>query len=81
MSSQDIPEENVPAERASDDHAGHGHGPVAVADEQNPFADPGLPPHEHRIQDIDERAARRSERLVAMLFVLSMVAAVGFIAT
>ncbi|MFE6740175.1 Rieske 2Fe-2S domain-containing protein [Streptomyces tubercidicus] len=46
----------------------------------NPFADPGLPPHEHRAQDIDERAAQRSERTVAMLFVVSMIATVGFIA-
>ncbi|MFD7709082.1 Rieske 2Fe-2S domain-containing protein [Streptomyces sp. NPDC059785] len=75
MSSQDIPEENVPAERDA------AHGAVGVADEQNPFADPGLPPHEHRIQDIDERAARRSERVVAMLFALSMLATVGFIAS
>jgi ubiquinol-cytochrome c reductase iron-sulfur subunit len=44
------------------------------------FADPGLPPHEHRIQDIDERAAKRSERTVAFLFILSMLATIGFIA-
>lgn len=75
MSSQDIPEENLPVEQ---DHA---QGAVGVADEKNPFADPGLPPHEHRIQDIDERAARRSERTVAMMFVLSMLATVGFIAS
>ncbi|WP_030020852.1 ubiquinol-cytochrome c reductase iron-sulfur subunit, partial [Streptomyces monomycini] len=36
--------------------------------------------HEHRIQDIDERAAKRSERAVAFLFTLSMLATVGFIA-
>lgn len=75
MSSQDIPEENLPSEQ---DHAA---GAVTVADEKNPFADPGLPPHEHRIQDIDERAAKRSERTVAMLFTLSMLATVGFIAS
>ncbi|MFE4551231.1 Rieske 2Fe-2S domain-containing protein [Streptomyces sp. NPDC056785] len=77
MSSQDIPEENLPAEQAD----AHGHGAVAVANEDNPFADPGLPPHEHRIQDIDERAAKRSERVVAMLFTLSMLATVAFIAS
>ncbi|MBA4860190.1 Rieske (2Fe-2S) protein [Streptomyces sp. PSKA54] len=74
MSSQDIPEENLPT--AQDEH-----GAVALADEENPFADPGLPPHEHRIQDIDERAAKRSERTVALLFTLSMVATIGFIAS
>ncbi|MCT9077825.1 ubiquinol-cytochrome c reductase iron-sulfur subunit [Streptomyces fulvoviolaceus] len=74
MSSQDIPEENLPAEQDA-------HGAVGVADEKDPFADPGLPPHEHRVQDIDERAARRSERTVAMLFTVSMLATVGFIAS
>ncbi|MFJ3227690.1 Rieske 2Fe-2S domain-containing protein [Streptomyces sp. NPDC086783] len=77
MSSQDIPEENLPAERATDEH----NAAVGIADEQNPFADPGLPPHEHRVQDIDERAAKRSERVVAMLFTLSMLATIGFIAS
>ncbi|MES5823076.1 Rieske 2Fe-2S domain-containing protein [Streptomyces sp. RG80] len=72
MSSQDIPEENLPAEQDA-------HGAVGVADDKNPFADPGLPPHEHRVQDIDEQAARRSERTVALLFTLSMVATVAFI--
>lgn len=74
MSSQDIPEENLPAEQGA-------HGAVGVADEQHPFADPGLPPHEHRVQDIDERAARRSERTVAMLFTVSMLSTIGFIAS
>ncbi|MEW2490205.1 Rieske 2Fe-2S domain-containing protein [Streptomyces sp. NPDC048411] len=73
MSSQEIPEENLPAEQ------GTAHTAVEVADD--PFADPGLPAHRPRIQDIDERAARRSERTVALLFLLSMVATVGFIAS
>ncbi|MCX4535588.1 Rieske (2Fe-2S) protein [Streptomyces sp. NBC_00841] len=73
MSSQEIPEENLPAEQ------GTAHTAVGVADD--PFADPGLPAHKPRIQDIDERAAKRSERTVALLFVLSMVATVGFIAS
>ncbi|MBB1253706.1 cytochrome bc1 complex Rieske iron-sulfur subunit [Streptomyces alkaliterrae] len=47
--------------------------------EKNPFADPGLPHHEPRIQDIDERAAKRSERVVALFFTISMLATVAFI--
>ncbi|MEU2793458.1 Rieske 2Fe-2S domain-containing protein [Streptomyces sp. NPDC007100] len=70
---EDVPEKNLPSERDT----AHG-GAVEPAD--NPFADPGLPPHEPRIQDIDERAAKRSERAVAFLFTLSMLATVGFIA-
>ncbi|MFI2348953.1 Rieske 2Fe-2S domain-containing protein [Streptomyces sp. NPDC019443] len=73
MSSQEIPEENLPAEQDT------AHGAVKVADD--PFADPGLPPHKPRIQDIDERAAKRSERAVAFLFTLSMLATVAFIAS
>ncbi|QEU94884.1 ubiquinol-cytochrome c reductase iron-sulfur subunit [Streptomyces kanamyceticus] len=75
MSSQEIPEEkNLPSAQDTE------HGSVAVADE-NPFADPGLPPHEHRVQDIDEQAAKRSERAIAFMFTLSMLATVGFIAS
>ncbi|MFJ4919315.1 Rieske 2Fe-2S domain-containing protein [Streptomyces sp. NPDC088725] len=66
-------EENLPSEQ------GAGHGSVAVAD--NPFADPGLPAHQPRIQDIDEAAAKRSERVVAFLFTLSMLATIAFIAS
>lgn len=73
MSSQDIPEENLLAVQETE------HGAVGVADEKNPFADPGLPPHEHRVQDIDEQAAKRSERAVAFLFTLSMLATIAFI--
>ncbi|MFD7868314.1 Rieske 2Fe-2S domain-containing protein [Streptomyces sp. NPDC057682] len=73
MSSQEIPEENLPAEQ----DAAHG----AVEGAGDPFADPGLPAHRPRIQDIDERAAKRSERAVAFLFLLSMLATVGFIAS
>jgi ubiquinol-cytochrome c reductase iron-sulfur subunit len=75
MSSQEIPEEeNLPSAQ----EPGHG-GAVERADD--PFADPGLPAHQPRIQDIDERAAKRSERVVAFLFVLSMLATVAFIAS
>ncbi|MFD4034900.1 Rieske 2Fe-2S domain-containing protein [Streptomyces sp. NPDC058637] len=72
MSSQQIPEEHLPVEQ------GTAHGAVEAAGD--PFADPGLPAHRPRIQDIDERAARRSERAVAFMFTLSMLATVGFIA-
>ncbi|TXS21884.1 ubiquinol-cytochrome C reductase, partial [Streptomyces sp. gb1(2016)] len=40
-----------------------------------------MPAHKPRVQDIDERAAKRSERAVALLFTLSMLATVGFIAS
>ncbi|THA35712.1 ubiquinol-cytochrome C reductase [Streptomyces sp. A1277] len=73
MSSQEIPEENLPEEQ------GAAHDAVDKAND--PFADPGLPAHKPRIQDIDERAAKRSERVVATMFLLSMLATVGFIAS
>ncbi|MFC5146382.1 ubiquinol-cytochrome c reductase iron-sulfur subunit [Streptomyces aureoversilis] len=74
MSSQDIPEENLPSTQDA-------HGGAVTKTAGDPFADPGLPPHEPRIQDIDEQAAKRSERVVAFLFLLSMLATVGFIAS
>src|SRR5690349_18516831 len=74
MSSQEIPEENLPDKQAT------AHGAVEPAHD-DPFADPGLPAHRPRIQDIDERAAKRSERTVATMFLLSMLATVGFIAS
>ncbi|MGW1180697.1 cytochrome bc1 complex Rieske iron-sulfur subunit [Streptomyces drozdowiczii] len=74
MSSQEIPEENLLEEQG----AAHDAVDKAHAD---PFADPGLPAHKPRIQDLDERAAKRSERTVATMFLLSMLATVGFIAS
>ena len=43
------------------------------------FPNPGLPAHHHRMGDTDPIAARRAERQVATLFLISMVATVGFI--
>ena len=67
----------------SDNHspvpAGHddGHGDhLPVAD---PIADPGLPAHQWRPTDVDERAAKRAERQVAGMFGLSMVFALLFV--
>jgi ubiquinol-cytochrome c reductase iron-sulfur subunit len=71
-SHENVSDEKLPSEQ-------NGHGAVAVADD--PFADPGLPPHEPRIQDVDEPAAKRSERVVALLFTTSMLATLGFIAS
>ncbi|WP_299530948.1 ubiquinol-cytochrome c reductase iron-sulfur subunit [uncultured Streptomyces sp.] len=73
MSSQEIPQKHLPAEQDT--------AHTAVEGTDDPFADPGLPAHRPRIQDIDERAANRSERVVAYLFILSMLATVGFIAS
>jgi ubiquinol-cytochrome c reductase iron-sulfur subunit len=77
MTSQDnMSEEHLPEAHGA--HGAHGSELSAVGDT---FADPGLPPHEHRRTDIDERAAARAERQVAFWFVLSMIATIGFIAS
>ncbi|MZE76106.1 ubiquinol-cytochrome c reductase iron-sulfur subunit [Streptomyces xinghaiensis] len=73
-SNKDVSQESLPSERPTA-HEG------VTATAEHPFADPGLPPHQPRIQDIDERAAKRSERTVALLFVVSMLATIGFIAS
>jgi ubiquinol-cytochrome c reductase iron-sulfur subunit len=67
----DVPE-NLPSEPG--DHGGR------VPAKGDPFANPGVPPHEYRRQDIDERAAKHSERVVAGLFTLSMLGTIAFIA-
>ncbi|MCK1796304.1 Rieske (2Fe-2S) protein [Streptomyces sp. XM4193] len=71
-SHKDVSEKHLPSAQDS----------TAVAEvDENPFADPGIPHHEPRIQDIDERAAKRSERTVAMFFIVSMLATIAFIAS
>ncbi|GAA4970362.1 ubiquinol-cytochrome c reductase iron-sulfur subunit [Kineococcus glutinatus] len=63
---------------------GHGTSTAVstATEERHPerFTDPGLPPHRHRMGDTDPRAARRAERQVALLFVLSMIGTLGIIA-
>ncbi|MFF1873233.1 Rieske 2Fe-2S domain-containing protein [Streptomyces sp. CB03911] len=68
----------------SEDKLPESHGSAGqheVASHGDPFADPGLPAHEPRRTDIDERAAKRAERQVSLMFVVSMLATVGFIAS
>jgi ubiquinol-cytochrome c reductase iron-sulfur subunit len=56
------------------------HGEVATATGAgDPIPDPGIPPHEPRLTDIDERAARRAERQVATLFGLAALLVVAFV--
>ncbi|WP_326795458.1 Rieske (2Fe-2S) protein [Streptomyces sp. NBC_01808] len=80
MSSQPGSENENNGEHLPTVREGEESGGVAV-EERDPFANPGLPPHEPRKQDIDERAAKRSERTVSLLFTVSMLATVGFIAS
>ncbi|CAG7631834.1 cytochrome bc1 complex Rieske iron-sulfur subunit [Actinacidiphila bryophytorum] len=65
------PEEHLPAT-----HGAHGTEAAVPGD---PFANPGHPEHEFRRQDIDEKAAKHSERVVAGLFTLSMLGTLAFI--
>ncbi|GHH77920.1 cytochrome bc1 complex Rieske iron-sulfur subunit [Kitasatospora indigofera] len=72
--SHDMSEDKLPESHGS-------AGQHEVATHGDPFADPGLPAHEPRRTDIDERAAKRAERQVSLMFVVSMLATVGFIAS
>ncbi len=53
----------------------HGGGDVALHGGDLParFENPGLPEHAHRLTDTDAKTARRAEKQVATLFVLSMI--------
>ncbi|MCW1249194.1 ubiquinol-cytochrome c reductase iron-sulfur subunit [Acaricomes phytoseiuli] len=42
------------------------------------FTDPGLPPHRPRLADTDPRAAKRAERQVVWLFIISILGTVLF---
>lgn len=55
---------------------GRGEGAVAVPDR---FENPGLPPHVYRAADVDEKSAKRAERQVVSLFVVSVIASLGFL--
>ncbi|MBK7624515.1 MAG: Rieske 2Fe-2S domain-containing protein [Kineosporiaceae bacterium] len=60
--------QNLPDVVSSDSH-----GTVATSER---FDDPGLPPHRHRVTDIDPAAAKRAERQVAALFAISGIGTV-----
>ncbi|WP_110238731.1 ubiquinol-cytochrome c reductase iron-sulfur subunit [Nocardioides gilvus] len=47
--------------------------------EAEPIADPGLPAHQWRPTDLDEKAAKRAERQVAAFFITSIVFAILFV--
>jgi ubiquinol-cytochrome c reductase iron-sulfur subunit len=47
--------------------------------ELTPFSDPGLPEHLHRKADTDPIAARRAERQVGILFILSVLGTILFV--
>lgn len=58
------------------------HGEVtttAATGAGDPIPDPGIPPHEPRLTDIDERAAKRAERQVATMFGLAALLGVAFV--
>ncbi|WP_026554911.1 cytochrome bc1 complex Rieske iron-sulfur subunit [Arthrobacter sp. 35W] len=50
----------------------------AGQNEVEKFQDPGLPPHRLRLADTDPRAAKRAERQVAALFVVSAIGTLLF---
>ncbi|WP_369374278.1 Rieske 2Fe-2S domain-containing protein [Promicromonospora sp. Populi] len=43
------------------------------------FQDPGIPAHKHRLTDTDPAAAKRAERTVTFLFVVSILGTIGSI--
>ena len=75
---------NPDLDPSSHPHAGAHAAPPAHRDpggaEVEPrFADPGLPAHVYRSTDVDEKAARRAERQVSALFLLSVVGTLIFV--
>jgi ubiquinol-cytochrome c reductase iron-sulfur subunit len=60
-------------------HSARGVSTV-VPPENGGFPNPGLPPHEHRQADVSRRAEKRAERMVAGMFLLSILGVIAFIA-
>ncbi len=73
---------SVPSdEPAPDSRSGIAHrsadSPLAIPTTE--FTNPGLPPHVHRMADDSPRAARRAERQVAAMFLLSILGTLVFL--
>ena len=49
--------------------------------EEGGFRNPGIPPHEYRQADLDPKAEKRAERIVSLLFVISILGTAFFIAS
>ncbi len=62
-------------------HGGHESAGQQSSTALSPLADPGLPPHVYRRADTEPRAAKKAERQVAILFILSAVSTVAFVAS
>lgn len=45
----------------------------------DPLPDPGLPPHEPRLTDVDVKQAKRAERQVATMFGVAALGSIGFV--
>ena len=55
------------------------HNELAVRHAPEGLVDPGHPPHQPRLGDTDPKAAKRSERIVAGLFGLSVLGTIGVV--
>ncbi|HEY8455238.1 MAG TPA: Rieske 2Fe-2S domain-containing protein [Actinopolymorphaceae bacterium] len=60
-------------------HGGASTEVAQTAEAGDPIPDPGIPPHQPRITDVDEAAAKRAERQVAAMFGLAALLLVGFV--
>ncbi len=65
-------------EPGNDDAIAPGHESTLAVREE-PIANPGLPAHQWRPTDVDDRLAKRAERQVAGMFVISMICGVLFV--
>jgi len=59
---------------------GHGTGEVSAGTavvSSDAVQNPGFPPHHHRVTDLDEKKAKRAERVTFTLFYLSVAGSLG----
>ncbi|ROS73019.1 ubiquinol-cytochrome c reductase iron-sulfur subunit [Cellulomonas sp. PhB143] len=53
------------------------HSTDVTSADQNTFADPGIPEHQHRRGDVDAAASKRAERQVVVLFAISVIGTIA----
>ncbi|GAA2753752.1 ubiquinol-cytochrome c reductase iron-sulfur subunit [Amnibacterium kyonggiense] len=66
------PTDIVPA----DDHGTTFTDPGTAVERADAFQNPGLPPHQLRVTDKDPKAAKRAERVIVLLFYVSVIGSV-----
>ncbi|MBF0671029.1 MAG: Rieske 2Fe-2S domain-containing protein [Salinibacterium sp.] len=76
MAKQDNGESSAAAGSAVENHGAVSVSSGTAVVASDAFTNPGLPPHEPRVTDLDPAKERRASRTVGMLFILSIIGSI-----